>query len=313
VPRTAIVVFPDVQQLDVAGPYEVLRHGGQDVEVVSPDGAAVRSASGLVLGADRRLDAVRGPLDTLLVAGGPGVHAALADAAIVRAVQRLAGRSRRVASVCTGAFLLAEAGLLDGRRATTHWQSCDLLARRYPAVAVQHGPIFVRDGDVWTSAGVTAGLDLALALVEADRGRDAALVIARRLVMYLQRPGGQAQFSVALRAQQAEREPLRDVQAWVHEHLDADLRVDALARRAAMSPRHFARAFAAEVGTTPARFVLEVRVDAARRLLESTGRSVEDVAAACGFGTAEVLRRAFVRTVGVSPRDYRRRFRRESA
>jgi transcriptional regulator GlxA family with amidase domain len=312
VQRVVIVVFDRLQQLDAAGPYEVLRAGGYQVELASPTGESVRSESGLLLGVDRSLSSVRGPLDTLLVAGGSGVDVAMHDPEILRAVRRLAPRSRRIASVCSGALVLAEVGLLDGRRATTHWQRCDAMTRDYPAITVDPDPIFVRDGNVWTSAGVTSGMDLALALVEEDRGRDVTLAIARRLVMYVQRPGGQAQFSAALRAQRAERQPLREVQAWVTDHLDADLSVERLARLAAMSPRHFARAFAAETSVTPARYVEDLRVEAARRLLESTSRPVEDIATTCGFGTAETMRRAFLRSVRVPPSEYRRRFNKEA-
>ena len=194
----------------------------------------MRSENGLLLGVDRALPSVRGPLDTLIVVGGH-MEEAMHDPVIHRALRRLAPQSRRIASVCSGAFLLAEAGLLDGRRATTHWGGCDRLAGDYPSITVDPDPIFVRDGNVWTSAGVTAGMDLALALVEEDRGRDAALAIARGLVMYVQRPGGQAQFSAALRSQRPQRQPLREVQAWVAEHLDADLSVEQLASVAAMS------------------------------------------------------------------------------
>lgn len=311
--RVVLVVFDRLQQLDATGPYEVLRAGGYHVELASPDGGPVRSESGLVLGVDRALPSVRGPLDTLLIAGGNGVDVAMTDPVVQRAVRRLAPVSRRVASVCSGAFVLAEAGLLDGRRATTHWRRCAALAERYPAVTVETDPIFVRDGDVWTSAGVTAGMDLALALVEEDRGREAALAIARQLVMYVQRPGGQAQFSAALRAQRADREVLRDLQAWLPDHLDLDLSVERLAERAAMSGRHFARAFAAETGVTPARYVEDLRVEAARRLLESTQRQVEDIAATCGFGSAETMRRAFLRAVHVPPAEYRRRFNKKAS
>jgi transcriptional regulator GlxA family with amidase domain len=307
-----IVVFDGLQQLDATGPYEVLRQAGYDVELASPTGQPVRSESGLLLGVDRALPAVRGPLDVLLVAGGH-VRAAMHDAVIQRALRRLAPQSRRVASVCSGAFVLAEVGLLDGRRATTHWAACDLLAHEYPSVTVDPDPIFVRDGSVWTSAGVTAGMDLALAMVEEDQGREAALAIARGLVMYVQRPGGQSQFSAALRAQRAQREPLRELQDWVVENLDADLTVERLAGRAGMSRRHFARSFAGETGVTPGRFVEDVRVEAARRLLESTSRSLEEVAATCGFGTAETMRRAFLRSVRVPPAEYRRRFNKEAS
>jgi transcriptional regulator GlxA family with amidase domain len=313
VQRVAIFVFDGVQPLDAVGPHEVLRAGGFAVELVSADGGPIRSASGLVLGVDRALTDVRAPLDTLLVAGGDGVGDAAADPEVLRHIRRIARRSRRVTSVCSGAFLLAAAGLLDGRRATTHWRHCAELAARYPAVTVDADPIFVRDGDVWTSAGVTAGMDLALALVEEDRGAEVALAIARRLVMYVQRPGGQAQFSAALRAQRADRDVLRDLQGWLPDHLDQDLAVDRLAERVAMSPRQFARSFAAEVGVTPGRYVEDLRVEAARRLLESTARGVDDIAGSCGFGTPETMRRAFLRSVRVPPSEYRRRFNKEAS
>jgi transcriptional regulator GlxA family with amidase domain len=309
--RVVIIVFDRLQQLDATGPFEVLRAGGYQVELASPTGEPVRSESGLLLGVDRSLPSVRGPLDTLLVSGGH-VGEAMHDPIVLRALRRLAPRSRRVASVCSGALVLAEAGLLDGRRATTHWGACDLMARDYPTISVDPDPIFVRDGNVWTSAGVTAGMDLALALVEEDQGQDIALTIARGLVMYVQRPGGQAQFSAALRAQRARRQPLREVQAWVAENLNADLSVTQLAGVAAMSPRNFARAFAAETGVTPARYVENLRVEAARRLLESTTRPVEEIAAICGFGTADTMRRTFLRLLNVPPTDYRRRFNKEA-
>ena len=210
--------------------------------------------------------------------------------------------------MCSGAFLLAEAGLLDGRRATTHWDACAALAARYPSVRVEPDPIFVRDGRVYTSAGVTAGMDLALALVEEDCGRELALAVARRLVFFLKRPGGQSQFSAQLSAQIAEREQLRDLQSWIVEYPEADLSVEALARRVAMSPRNFARVFAREAGITPARFVERVRVEAARRRLVESTSNVDSVAEACGFGSAETLRRAFLRSVHVSPAAYRNRF-----
>jgi transcriptional regulator GlxA family with amidase domain len=223
-------------------------------------------------------------------------------------VREIGSAARRIVSVCTGAFVLAEAGLLDGRRATTHWAACDMLARRFPLVEVDPEPIFVRDGNVVTSAGVTAGMDLALALVEDDLGRDAALTIARHLVMFLRRPGNQTQFSEQLSAQLAHREPIREVQRWVADNPAVDLTVDALARRANLSPRQFARAFAAEVGVTPGKYVDRVRLETARRLLEDTGDGVAEIARRCGYGTAESMRRAFLRTVGVGPAEYRRRF-----
>jgi transcriptional regulator GlxA family with amidase domain len=224
-------------------------------------------------------------------------------------IRRTALRARRVTSVCSGAFLLGEAGLLDGRRATTHWAVCDALQRRYPRARVERDPIFVRDGKVSTSAGVTAGMDLALELVEEDGGRDLALSVARWLVMFLRRPGGQSQFSVQLSAQVAERRGLRDLQGFIADHLDDDLSVPALAQRARMSSRNFARAFRREIGVTPAAYVEAQRVEGARRLLETADRSVTEIAAACGFGRVETMHRAFRRAVRVSPAQYRRHFR----
>jgi transcriptional regulator GlxA family with amidase domain len=274
---------------------------------------AIAASSGLELVARRAVAELRGGLDTLLVAGGEGVQDALRDRALLAWLRRMAPRVRRLGSVCTGAFLLAEAGLLDGRRVTTHWAACQALAARYPRLDVDPDPIFVRDGRVHTSAGVTAGMDLALALVEEDHGRDVALAVARLLVLFLKRPGGQSQFSAQLAAQAARREPLRDLQGWILEHLGEDLSVERLARRVAMSPRNFARVFTREVGVTPARFVLRARVEAARRALEEGAAGVDSIAAECGFGSAETLRRAFLRSVRVNPNDYRRRFRASAA
>ena len=309
-----IVVVPGVQTLDVAGPAEAFSiatrfHGGDyEVRVVTPDGRPARGTSGLTLGADDAIAGVRGAVDTLVVAGGEGVFAAAQDERLIAWLRGASAHARRTASVCTGAFLLAAAGLLDGRRATTHWAWCDRLAERHPAVTVERDPIFVRDGDVATSAGVTAGMDLALALIEEDHGPEAALATARSLVLFVRRPGGQSQFSTALAAQPARREPLRDLQAWIIEHLDADLTVPALARRAHMSDRNFARAFRAESGLTPAAYVEAARVERARRELETTSLGVDAVAARCGFGTVETMRRAFHRRLGVNPAAYRARF-----
>ena len=260
--RIVVVAYPDVQALDVAGPVEVFAMANRiaeaeayEVVVAARDAGPLRSTSGLRLGVDCRLGSIRGSLDTLVVAGGEGTADALRDRGLIDAIARLARRSRRVASVCSGAFLLAEAGLLDGRNATTHWSVCDALARLYPAVSVDPDPIFVRDGNVYTSAGVTAGMDLALALVEDDLGREVALAVARRLVLFLRRPGSQAQFSAQLAAQLAQRDDVREVQRWIAEHPEADLSVATLAARASMSERSFARWFAHEVGVTPGRYV----------------------------------------------------------
>jgi transcriptional regulator GlxA family with amidase domain len=313
--RVVIVAFPRAQTLDFVGPIEVLnaaerlRPGSYERELVAPGGDAFATGSGVRIVPDRALEGVRGALDTLIVAGGSGVHEATATPATVAAVKRLSGRARRTASVCTGAFLLAEAGLLDGRRASTHWASAQRLADRYPAVTVDPDPIFIRDGDVWTSAGVTAGMDLTLALVEDDLGPDVAVAVARWLVLFAKRPGGQAQFSTPLSAQAAERRPLRAVQDHVRAHPEDDLSVETLAGRAHMSTRNFARAFRQEVGATPGAFVEAVRLERAKQLLESTGTPVDEVGRACGFGTPETLRRVFGRRLGVSPSDYRDRFR----
>ncbi|HXG17055.1 MAG TPA: GlxA family transcriptional regulator [Calidithermus sp.] len=318
--RVVMVAMPCREVVEIGGALDVFyvanqflrRAGSPDpgytVEVVSPV-ATVRAWSGLRLVADRSYRAVRGAVDTLIVTGIDGPDEARRDPELVRWLARTAPRARRVVGLCTASYLLAEAGLLDGRQATTHWMDCETLARRYPRVRVERDPIYVRDGPVYTSAGATAGLDLVLALVEEDLGRRLALQVAQRMVFYLKRPGGQAQFSQLLTTQLAEREPLRELQAWMLDHPEADLAVDTLARRVAMSPRHFFRVFLREVGCTPGRFVERVRVEAARRLLEETSRTVEDIAAASGFGSPETMRLAFRRTLGISPRRYRRRFR----
>ena len=312
--RVLIVAFPGVQSLDVTGPLEVfataeqLVEGSYDVEVVASEAGPLRTESGLRILPERALSACGGPIDTLVVAGGVGTVDARRDERLIAWLREAATRSRRVTSVCTGAFLLARAGLLDGRRATTHWLFCAELARRHPEIQVEPDLIYVRDGNVITSAGVTAGIDLALALVEEDLGAEVALEVARLLVLFLKRPGGQAQFSAGLAAQAAEREPLRELQGWIADHLDADLSVPALADRALMSPRNFARAFRREVGMTPAAYVESLRVERARLVLEDGDHPVEEVARRCGFGTVETMRRAFRRRVSVSPSEYRTRF-----
>ena len=311
--RVVIVGFPDVQALDVTGPAEVfsaaakLGHAPYEVTLAAPKGAAIATSSGFQFLPNASLDTVVEPVDTLIVAGGPGVAAEIETGGVVDWLR--AAKAGRIASVCNGAFLLAAAGLLDGRRATTHWAACDELRRRHPNIHVDPDPIFVRDGSVATSAGVTAGIDLALALVEEDAGADAARDVARWLVLFLQRPGGQAQFSAGLARPAADREPLRELQNWIPANLDADLSVEALAERAFMSPRNFARAFRREVGVTPAAYVAELRVERARLELESGALPVEEIARRCGFGTVETMRRAFRRRLSVSPSEYRQRFR----
>jgi transcriptional regulator GlxA family with amidase domain len=318
--QVAILLFPGVQSLDVTGPLEVFAGAhrliesrgrgerGYEIRTLSSDGAPLRTSSGLRITPDACLRDAPAALDTLIVPGGRGSRRAVADEALLEWIARTAARARRTAGVCTGAFLLAGAGLLENRRATTHWASAEELARLHPGVWVDPDPIYLRDGDIWTSAGVTAGMDLSLALVEEDLDREAALEIARHLVLFLRRPGNQSQFSATLAAQAPQREPLREVQRLVVEDVAAEHSVEAMAARAHMSPRHFARAFRAETGVTPARYVERVRLEAARRRLEDTADPVAAVAVACGFGTAETMRRVFLRALQVGPAEYRRRF-----
>jgi transcriptional regulator GlxA family with amidase domain len=322
--RIAIVAYDGCQPLDVIGPHEVFatarhlqqekgaRDPGYEVLLAAPTRAPVRSESGVTLvpavALSQLLRRKAPPLHTLMVAGGAGTRHAARDPAAAAVIARLAPRARRLASVCTGAFMLAAAGLLDGRRATTHWAHCPDLAQRHPKVRVEADPIYVRDGKVWTSAGVTAGIDLALALVEEDLGREVATAVARELVVFVRRAGGQSQFSAQLSVQAADHQPIRELQAFIVEHPDADLALPALARRAAMSLRHFSRVFRAQVGVTPASYIEGVRLETARRLLETTGLPVDAVAASAGFGTPESLRRTLARRIGLSPREYRARF-----
>jgi transcriptional regulator GlxA family with amidase domain len=315
-----IACFPRVQPLDVVGPHEVfagatrlLESVGSDapryrVHIVAGTPGPVTSESGLTLHAGRALPRT-GAIDTLLVPGGDGALTVRHDARYMAWLRRAVTRSRRVGSVCSGAFVLAEAGLLDGCRVTTHWHRAEQLRREYPALAVDADPIFTRTGDIWTSAGVTAGIDLALAMVEEDHGAELAQTIARHLVMFLRRPGGQSQFATALWSGPAARDAIRDAQQRVHADPAADHRVDALADAVSMSPRHFTRVFQSQIGESPARYVERVRVERARTLLEQEPLGVAAVAVRSGFGTAETMRRAFLRRVGVAPDDYRKRFR----
>ncbi|MFI1761134.1 GlxA family transcriptional regulator [Streptomyces sp. NPDC020800] len=305
------VLFDGVQSLDVTGPLEVFAGAEQHtpgtyrIRTASLDGGPVRTSSGLTLVPDEALTQASDP-HTLLVPGGLGTRSP--DPRLTAWLRTHGPRARRLVSVCTGAVLLAAAGLLDGRRATTHWSYCDKLARDHPAVEVDPEPIYVRDGDVSTSAGVTSGIDLALALVEEDLDRGVALDGARHLVVFLRRPGNQAQFSAQLAAQTAQREPLREVQQWITEHPEGDLSVESLAARARLSPRHFARAFREETGMTPGRYVDRVRLEHARRLLEETSDGIEEISRASGYGTSEAMRRAFLKALGTPPAEYRRRF-----
>jgi len=312
-----LLAYPSVQLLDVSGPLQVFASANDradaagvprpyEIRVVAQGGQGVTTSSGLGL-ASAALSAVDDEVDTLIIAGGPGVKAASIDASLVAWVQARAGRARRVASVCTGAFLLAASGVLDGRRATTHWSYCEEFAQRFPRIQVEPDPIFVNDGHVWTSAGVTAGIDLALALVEEDLGRSMALSLARHLVVFLKRPGGQAQFSTALSLQTSEDRfgPLHD---WINSHLADDLSLPLLADQVGMSERSFSRHYAEATGMTPSRAVERLRVEAARRLLSESRLPVKRICQRCGFGSEETMRRSFLRVMSVTPQDYRARF-----
>jgi transcriptional regulator GlxA family with amidase domain len=305
--RVVFAAVPPVQILDLTGPFEVFaRCGGYRVELVtSSDDAVVSSSSGLAVAGARHYRGLRGAVDTLLVPGGDGAEDLRCDARFLAWLARMAPTVRRVGSICTGTFVLAAAGILDGRRATTHWGWCERLAREYPAVQVDRDPIFVQDGNVFTSAGITAGIDLALALVEKDQGRSRAKTIARELVMYARRQGGQSQFSEFLPSGSETRRSIESLQLWITGNLRRDLSVAALASRCAMSPRHFARVFAAETGITPARFVERMRVMAARELLEDSSLGLKRVAERCGFGGVDSMRRSFLRTLAVTPSRYR--------
>lgn len=320
--RVVLVAFEGMQLLDLAGPADVLRAAsllgadpGYELITATLDGSPARADDGIAVAPDTSLTTLlrgRQPIGTLLVVGGLGVEAAIADGRLPAAVATLAGRAERVASVCTGALLLAAAGLLDGYQATTHWASCDRFADRHPEVEVLPDRLHVHDRDRWTSAGVTAGIDLTLALVEHDHGAELAHTVAGWLVVYVRRPGGQAQFSVQLAVQAASTPALAELLAWLPDHLDDDLGVEALARRALMSPRTFARAFRAETGTTPAAHVEALRVEAARRLLETTDLTVTAVAHCVGLRHPETLHRAFRRHVATTPQSYRDHFTRSA-
>ena len=325
-PRTRRVVFiaaPGTEILDLVGPLQVFARAAEmfgrqnpasppiySVEVISisPRRSFVTNC-GLRITAHKTFREVRGKIDTLLIAGGTAIEHDEIGIEVVRWLRKIAGRIRRIGSVCTGAMLLARAGLLDGRQATTHWNWCELLIKRCPRADIDPNPIFIRDGNVYTSAGVTAGMDLALALVEEDHGSALALQVARNLVLYLRRPGGQSQFSAALSLQLTDRKPLRELESWVLDNLNKPLNVPVLAARVAMSPRNFARVFTKEMKTTPAKFVERLRVEAARRRLEESQNSMETIAGECGFGNVNSMRTVFQRALRIAPGQYRRHFR----
>jgi transcriptional regulator GlxA family with amidase domain len=320
--RIIVLGAPGSQILDVAGPVQIFVRAAEiyarhypdakplyAVEAVSTTGnGAIGTTSGITLSALKPMERVRGRIDTLLIAGGEAMESDRTSAATVKWVRERARDVRRIGSICTGAMLLARAGLLEGRKATTHWKWCELLHRRYPKVTVDPDPIFVRDGNVYTSAGVTAGMDLALALVEEDIGAPLALEVARELVLYLRRPGGQAQFSAALAMQTTDRKPLRELETWVLENLRQTLDARTLAARMSMSPRNLSRVFKRELKLTPHRFVERLRIEVARRRLTESQLSFKRIAFECGFSGAGALRSVFRRVLNTTPGAYRERF-----
>lgn len=322
--RVVIVVYPGVTLLDAAGPAQVFSSANEAPEartgspprtpryrvgLASLDGGAIETDTGITLGSVPLRQASAQPIDTLIIAGGVGVFDALGVQDLVRWIAARQGSSRRVATTCMGAFLAAEAGLLTGQTVTTHWRRIDELQSRYPELRVQCDPLFIRNGRVWSSAGVTAGIDLALAMVEEDHGHAVAMQVARSLVVFLKRPGGQSQFSNVLAAQKDDGwGTFSDLHAWIADHLQTNLTIDRLAERAGMSARTFARAYKERTGLTPAKSVERIRVDAAKRLLEQTGLTLAAVAARTGLVDEQRLRRAFLRQAGVSPHEYRRTF-----
>jgi len=319
--RVAFLVFDDIEIVDLSGPLDVFQYAdrwlqitgrdnepGYEVIVVGLRAGPVRSASGLEIIAAHSCDDCPGEIDTLVVPGGPWIERACAEPGLIDWLQKTAPRVRRLVSVCTGAFLLARAGLLENRFVTTHWMYCDRLAALHPSLRINRDRIFVRDGHVYTSGGITAGIDLALSLIEEDLGREAPRFIAGLMVVFLRRPGGQNQFSIFLQAEAPNRPDIRELQAWILANPAEDHAVQRLAARLNMSPRNFARQFLAESGMTPAKFVEHARVEAARCKLEQTNLLLEAVAAETGFGSSERMQRSFQRLLGVSPQDYRARF-----
>jgi len=312
-----VLAFANVQVLDVTGPLQVFASANDlarqqglplpyAVNVIAAQAEPVMTSAGLALVAEP-LPGAETPCDTLVIAGGWGVYGAAEDPDLVAWVQEKARHSRRVTSVCTGAFLLAASGLLDGCRVATHWTRCEELARKYPSLQVEANPIFIQQGSVWTSAGVTAGIDLCLALVDQDLGRAVALEVARHLGVFLKRPGGQSQFSVTLSLQKGGSR-FSELHAWIAEHLHLDLNIPTLAAACGMSERSFVRHYRAETGQTPARAVELIRVETARRQLADSAVAIKRIAAQCGFGGEETMRRSFLRALSITPQVYRERF-----
>lgn len=314
--RIVVVVVPPIEELDLVGPMQVFnaanRLSGKKVyspEIVTNKNELEVEGEGGMFSflARARLKDLKGPVDSVLLVCGVGTRLAN-DPALSEWLRKIAPLVRRLGSVCVGAFLLAEAGVLNGKRATSHWKFVKELAKRYPLVRVESEPIWVRDGNTYTSAGISAGIDLALAWVEEDCGSALAHEIARELVLFLRRPGGQQQLSVSLAKQSSEMKSIRELQVWIADHLEKNLSVQVLAQRVAMSVRNFERVFTRETGCTPARYVAQMRVEAARRQLEDTDKSIEQIARHCGFASADLMRRAFSRSIGTTPARYRGQF-----
>jgi transcriptional regulator GlxA family with amidase domain len=309
--KVVIVGPPPVQVLDVAGPLEVFSNAPDyEIQLANPGfERALQTNRGVVLADATPIADVQGPIDTLVIAGGPGAESGSYDPSFIAWIEKAGRQSRRVASICTGAFLLAEAGLLNGKQAVTHWNFCDRLAREYPNIIVRPKPIYLRDGSIYTSAGITAGIDLSLALVEEDHGHETALRIARFLVMFLVRPGGQAQYSHMLSHQAVTSQPLRELQVWMLQNLGEDLTVESLAERIRMSARHFTRVCLRETGMNPGQFVDRMRVEAAQQIIDSSSRGLKEIADTCGFKSADAMRRTFLRVLGVTAAEYASRFK----
>jgi transcriptional regulator GlxA family with amidase domain len=309
--KVVIIGPPPVQILDVTGPLEVFSNApGYEIQLANPGlERTLQTNRGVVLADATPIADVQGPIDTLVIAGGPGAESGSYDPNFIAWIAKAGSQARRVASICTGAFLVAEAGLLNGKQAVTHWTFCDRLAREYPKVAVRPEPIFLRDGSIYTSAGITAGIDLSLTLVEEDHGHETALRIARFLVMFLVRPGGQAQYSHMLSHQAINSQPLRELQVWMLQHLREHLTVESLAERIGMSARHFTRVCLRETGMNPGQFVDRMRVEAAQQMIDSSSRGLKQIADSCGFQSADAMRRTFLRVLGVTAAEYASRFK----
>jgi transcriptional regulator GlxA family with amidase domain len=309
--KVVIAGPPPVQVLDVTGPLEVFSNApSYEVLLGNPgSGTTLQTHRHIALSGATPIAEISGPIDTLIIAGGPGAESGEYDHQFVSWIAETGGRARRVASICTGAFLLAAAGLLDGKQAATHWNFCDRLAKEFPKVQVRPEPIYLRDGAVYTSAGITAGIDLCLALVEEDHGHQVALNVARFLVMFLIRPGGQAQFSHMLSRQAVTSQPLRELQVWMLENLREELTVEKLADRLGMSARNFTRVCLRETKMNPGQFVDRMRVEAAQQLIDSSSIGLKEIADRCGFNSADAMRRTFLRILGVTAGEYTNRFR----